>query len=186
MIYNNDDINYNFLEIHPVIAYRTMQNIGFRLFKCIKTNNILMENSKSWINNLKLNKYIKEDIKHNFNNTKVLIYLQNIVNFVNKNNSLFESEFIKNTTIETESFNKYVTLKTNKKKFSYITKVLLIENLINEKLNTLNEHTDSITDSILNSPFYDITKNYVFQNYNFINTNLDFSYNYFNKLVKKF
>ena len=162
-----------------------MQNIGFRLFKCKNTKTILMENCKSWLNNLNLNNKIKEEIKPRFNNNKILMYLQNIIDFINENNSIFESNFIKNTSIDTNEFYKYVNLKTVKKKYSCIGRILLIENLVNDKLEKYDVCTDSITDSIINSPFYDLTNNYIFQNYNLIDKNLNLSYNYFNKLVKK-
>jgi hypothetical protein len=100
--YNINSNEYKLENIHPVIAFRLLDKLQFRLIS--NYNNTFIEDIKVWNVNIKEKDNIQEMIILNDNLYK---YIKSVINYVNKHATIFKNKFIKNRIIYVKDVNLY-------------------------------------------------------------------------------
>jgi hypothetical protein len=141
--YNINENEFKLDNIHPVIAFRLLNNLGFRLFS--DSNKTIIENLESWNKNIINKNQIQELIILNSNINK---YIKYVINYVNKHNTIFKNKFIKKNIIIVRDASEYIskikndeiinTDELNDKNMLIILKNNIITNInsLNYKINT--------------------------------------------------
>ena len=170
--------------IHPVIAYRLLNNLGFRIISDYKDT--FIENIDTWNENIKEKNNLQELILLNNNLSD---YINFVIDYVNNHKNIFKNKYIKNNIIFLKEIRKYKQekiLKNNNKNKIFDDKnlLLILKDNIYTNIHILSDkiknNSSSLDSSSINN-FYNT--NLSFENMINYNSNNIYNYRFFKEKI---